>query len=169
VSFAKATLSGTLIADPEKRFTPNDHVVTTLTVSVENPGFSKAGPQEPFLLKVVCWRNLAEAVAERLCSGDCILVEGKLMLNSYQTQDGIQKKAFELEASTVEKLNGLPENLGPSASGGAMASNGVPQPAAAPQAARMPAPVAAAPASKPASGGGFFSSEDLLTENDIPF
>ncbi|HEY9745141.1 MAG TPA: single-stranded DNA-binding protein [Oculatellaceae cyanobacterium] len=167
MSFAKAVINGTLVADPEKRFTPNNHAVTSLTLSVENgAGFSKTGGNnDPFLVKVTCWRGVAEAVAEHLRKGDHVLVEGKLMMNSYQTQDGIQKKSFELEAASVEKLSGKPENL---VSPGGLASStpsemGVPTPV-------MPQPsetVAASPVGLPSSS--HFSSEELLTEDDIPF
>jgi single-strand DNA-binding protein len=159
VSFAKAVITGQLIADPEKRFTPNNHAVTNLTLSVENGGgFSKAG-NDPFVVKVTCWRGVAEAVAEHLRKGDHVLVEGKLMINSYQTQDGIQKKSFELEAISVEKLSGKPENL---IGTGGNSHNAYTD--------SMPAPAvsAAAPAAM-AQPGSHFSSEELLTEDDIPF
>lgn len=160
MSFAKAVITGTLVADPEKRFTPNNHAVTNLTLSVENGGgFSKTGNNDPFLVKVTCWRGVAEAVAEQLRKGDHVLVEGKLMMNSYQTQDGIQKKSFELEAASVEKLSGKPENL---------ISVGPPSPSAGykdpmPTPAAMPAPAGVAQQSS------HFSSEEMLTEDDIPF
>jgi single-strand DNA-binding protein len=162
VSFAKAVITGTLVADPEKRFTPNNHAVTNITVSVDNGGgFSKAGNNDPFLIRVTCWRGVAEAVSEQLRKGDHVLVEGKLMMNSYQTQDGIQKKSFELEAVTVEKLSGKPENListGAATSSGASYQGG----------SYMPPPAATSVGvSQPASS--HFSSEELLTEDDIPF
>lgn len=163
MSFAKAVITGTLVADPEKRFTPNNHAVTNITVSVENGGgFSKAGNNDPFLMRITCWRGVAEAVAEQLRKGDHVLVEGKLMMNSYQTQDGIQKKSFELEAVSVEKLTGKPENL---IGAGASASS-APTPASNSYA---PAP-ASAPVGMPQSTtSSHFSSEELLTEDDIPF
>jgi single-strand DNA-binding protein len=159
VSFAKAVITGHLIDDPEKRFTPNNHAVTNLTLSVENGGgFSKTG-NDPFIVKVTCWRGVAEAVAEHLRKGDYVLVEGKLMINSYQTQDGIQKKSFEVEAISVEKLSGKPENLvGTGNSNNAYANNSMPAPAVS----------AAAPAAM-AQPSSHFSSEELLTEDDIPF
>lgn len=167
MSFAKATLSGTLTSEPEKRFTPNNHAVTSFNISVDNPAMGNKGvASEPFLVKVTCWRNLAEAVTV-LQKGDSILVDGKLIMNSFQTQEGVQKKLFELEASTIDRLPGKPEPIMAAAgegqaSGGYEASARNAQPAydggqAAPQA--------------PLNGAssGHFSSEDLLTEDDIPF
>jgi single-strand DNA-binding protein len=160
VSFAKATLSGMLVSEPEKRFTPNNIAVTSFNIQVENPAIgAKAATNEPFLVKVTCWRNLAEAVTV-LQKGDSILVDGKLIMNSFQTQEGVQKKLFEVEASTVDKLPGKPEAIIPAMGegGGGSYDAGSPR-------TTQPAYSAA-----PASGSSnHFSSEDLLTEDDIPF
>lgn len=171
MSFAKATISGVITSEPEKRFTPNNHAVTSFNISVENSGGgNKPGGNEPFPVKVTCWRNLAEAAATQLLKGDHILVEGKLILNSFQTQEGVQKKLFEVEASTIDKLPGRPEAVlvtttggeGSSAAGGGFEAS-----------SRTTAPAyQASPSSSQGqnlSSSGHFSSEDLLTEDDIPF
>jgi len=173
VSFAKVVISGTLSSDPEKRFTPNNHAVTSFSLVVENPVTSnKAGAtNEPFTVKVTCWRNLAEAVVLQLHKGDDVLVEGKLILNSFQAQDGAQKKVFEIDANSIDKLQGRPEPIvaaagsgeGQSAPSGYDASARSSAPA---YEASYTAPQAAAPV---AGSNAHFSSEDLLTEDDIPF
>ena len=174
MTFAKATLNGTLVADPEKRFTSSNHAVTTLTLSVENAGgFTKSGNNTPFLIKVTCWRNVAEAAVEHLRKDDEVLVDGKLMMNSYQAQDGLQKKSFELEATSVEKLPGKPQGLligyggttlSSSGSSSGFSNNGHSQ--------TTSPPLAVAPSGSSSTllpPDNRFSSEDLLTEDDIPF
>jgi single-strand DNA-binding protein len=173
VSFAKVVISGTLSSEPEKRFTPNNHAVTSFYLVVENPvTSSKPGAaNEPFTVKVTCWRNLAEAVVTQLQKGDNVLVEGKLILNSFQGQDGVQKKVFEIDANSLDKLPGRPEPIivaagageGQSAPTGYDASARSSAPA---YEASYTAPQAAAPV---AGSTAHFSSEDLLTEDDIPF
>jgi len=175
VSFAKVVISGTLVSDPEKRFTPNNLAVTSFSLLVENPVTStKAGAvNEPFTVKVTCWRNLAEAVVTQINKGDHILVEGKLILNSFQGQDGVQKKVFEIDATSIDKLTGRPEPIivaGAASEGQSAPQNGgygASSRAAAPayEASYNP-PQAAAPV---AGSTAHFSSEDLLTEDDIPF
>jgi len=189
MSFAKIVVSGTLSSDPEKRFTPNNHAVTSFTLMVENqaaiPG--RPGPNnEPFPVRVTCWRGLAETVTTRLVKGEHVLVEGKLMLNSFQAQDGTQKKLFEIEAANIDKLPGLPETLpvmaeaaagngGYNANGGSYGQQA--QPAATSPSSSGPAPASNTYATPPSSAGrapaqgssSHFSSEDLLTEDDIPF
>jgi single-strand DNA-binding protein len=181
VSFAKVVISGTLTSEPEKRFTPNNHAVTNFNLSVENSsGFSRqAANNEPFTVKVTCWRNLAEASVEHLHKGEFVLVEGKLILNSFQGQDGVQKKFFEVEAVSIDKLPGPPVAIMPVVA--AEGASGVTQGSAAKggfeeagSRTSNPSYGASAPAQQETSvssggGGGHFSSEDLLTEDDIPF
>lgn len=162
MSFAKATLSGTVVSEPEKRFTPNNHAVTSFNISVENPAMgTKAVANEPFIVKVTCWRNLAEAVTV-LSKGDAILVDGKLIMNSFQTPEGVQKKLFELEASTIDRLPGQPEPITAVGGEGQSPSFNASSKSEAPAYSTAQAPGNNA-------GGGHFSSEDLLTEDDIPF
>jgi single-strand DNA-binding protein len=173
MSFAKVVLSGTVASEPEKRFTPNNHAVTSFYLSVENIGnTNRQGGNEPFSVKITCWRNLAEAVTTQLSKGDSILVEGKLLLNSFQTQEGVQKKLFEVEANTIDKLPGRPEPI--MVAQGA-SEEGSQQPA---QSGYNASARTATPAYDASYGGGapqgtsasgHFSSEDLLTEDDIPF
>lgn len=179
MSFAKVTLSGIVTSDPEKRFTPNNHAVTSFYLSVENPGnANRPGGNEPFSVKITCWRNLAEAVETQLHKDDAILVEGKLLINSFQTQDGVQKKLFEVEANTIDKLPGRPEPImvasGGGASGGEAQSGGGYSAGTRSSAPAYNASSYNAGGPEPAgtvapSAGGHFSSEDLLTEDDIPF
>lgn len=175
MSFAKVVISGTLTSDPEKRFTPNNNAVTSFTLAAENVGSpNRNGVGEPFFIRVTCWRNLAEAVTTQLHKGDHVLVEGKLMMNSFQAQDGTQKKLFEVEAATIDKLPGKPETIvvaGEGATGGVKGQQASGYEASSRSAA--PAYGASydnAPGAVPGmSAGGHFSSEDLLTEDDIPF
>jgi len=173
MSFAKIVLSGTVVSEPEKRFTPNNHAVTNFYLSIENPGRLNKGQEAEFQVKVNCWRNLAEAVEMQIHKGDIVLVEGKLTLNSYQTPEGVQKKSFEIDANTIDKIPGLIEpvlvaapasesmSTGFSRGGGNMAQGGT-YPQQQPSQNTPPASVGAAKYQQ-------FSSEDLLTEDDIPF
>jgi single-strand DNA-binding protein len=139
MSLAKAMLVGIIVSDVEKRFTPNNNTaVTSFQLSVQAPG--RMGPPDPsvtFTVQVSCWRQLAEVASEQLAKGDAVMVEGKLMLQSYQTPDGVAKKSYEVEAASVSKLSGLPIPLyiPPAGNGsGAPQSGGGMQPQSYPQA-----------------------------------
>lgn len=178
MSFAKVVISGVLTSDPEKRFTPNNNAVTSFKMAVENVGSpNRNGANEPFFIQVTCWRNLADAVTTQLQKGDHVLVEGKLMMNSFQAQDGTQKKLFEVEAATIDKLPGKPETIQVSSEGASSGGfNGQQQASGYEASSRSAAPAyessynnAPGPVPGMAPAGSHFSSEDLLTEDDIPF
>jgi single-strand DNA-binding protein len=173
VSFAKVVISGTVTSDPEKRFTPNNIAVTNFNLSVENvSGSNRQGANEPFTVQVTCWRNLAEAVTEQLHRGEHVLVEGKLILNNVQGPDGVQKKVFEVEAGAIERLPGRGEPIIPVASGAREGQSGAGGGFEASSRASVPAQSASyatPPQGANLSNSGHFSSEDLLTEDDIPF
>lgn len=197
MSLAKVILSGVVETDPEQRFTPQNAAVSTFTMWVPAP--AKQGQQAPqseqstpdgFVLKVTCWRQLAEVVTETLRKGDSVIVEGKLMTNSFQSPEGVAKKGFEIELHSVDKLSAPPQSIsappasqGTSQSGGSRGGNssygGGNNQSAPPMdygntggggnqqsSSYSQAPVGVATAT--ANSG--FSGEDLMnTEDDIPF
>jgi single-strand DNA-binding protein len=181
MTMARANLAGTIEFAPEKRFTPTNVAVTVFTVRVPSPPRvaknpqSAGAPQEDMLVRVNCWRNLADQVAT-LQKGQVVLLEGRLIINSFTTQDGQPRKQFELEANQVMLLPGLPQPI----EVGAVAS--------------APAPMAHSPQQAPLPGGGGYgggsaspaaantgapqtyavglsdlSAEEFMTEDDIPF
>lgn len=190
MSLAKVILSGTVVSDPERRFTPNQNVaVTTFNMSVQAPtrGMAGAAANEAFTVKVTCWRQLAEAVGENIRKGDEVLVEGKLMINSYTTPEGVAKKGYEIDLASIDKISGQLEPVLVAAAAGAEAgsrgggggydrgnsggSGGGYATAPANRASGQSAPQQQA---APAQGGGMFQNsgsltEDILTEDDIPF
>jgi single-strand DNA-binding protein len=179
LSLAKVVVSGTVASEPEKRFTSNQNVaVSTFNLSVRSlsrPQAGSNGPStEPFLVKVTCWRQLADAVTESLHKGDEVLVEGKLMVNSYQTPEGVAKKGYEIELASIDKLSGPAEPILVAAGSGkaenasyattSTSSNG---------GGYATSPKTSSPVAAASSGGNPSSSlsfsEEMLTEDDIPF
>ncbi len=183
MSLAKVVLSGLVDSDPEKRFTSNQNMAVT-TFNMWVPALPRQGQvsatagQDGFVVKVTCWRQLAEVVAETVRKGEAILVEGKLMVQSFQTPDGVAKKGFEIELNSLDKLSGLPQSISANqgGSGASASSNGSSQQPS--YSNTQPAQSQTTQAQQPAmasagnvSSGSSFSSEDFLTgtEDDIPF
>ncbi len=187
MSLAKVILSGVVESDPEQRFTPQNAAVSTFTLWVPAP--AKQGQQasdapDGFVLKVTCWRQLAEVVTETIRKGDAVIVEGKLMTNSFQSPEGVAKKGFEIELHSVDKLSAPPQSIsappasqgtsqsgagrGNSNSGGGGNQSAPPMEYGSTQqsSSYSQAPVGVATAT--ANSG--FSGDDLMnTEDDIPF
>ncbi|MEM0952134.1 MAG: single-stranded DNA-binding protein [Cyanobacteria bacterium P01_H01_bin.74] len=175
MSFSKIILSGQVVSAPEKRFTPNNVVVCNFNISVPLPSPSRTN-NDPFVVRITCWRNLAEAATTQLQQGDFIQVEGKLTVNSFQTQEGVQKKVCEVEAASLEKIPGEPVPVIQLGEGSSMMQSPKQSPSVTDatsqntgfmqqQSDRLPVASAVSTAASPSS----FSADDLLTEDDIPF
>lgn len=156
MSLSKIVITGRVIRDPEKRFTPNANVaVTEFAISVESPRRSE-GPPETNVVKVVTWRDLAERVAGEIKKGDVVAVDGRLQTNNYTTQDGQRRREVEIDAIAVENLRNT--------------VNAEPSVAAEGEDREVAGVGAAKESSKDSSKGG---SEDLdsifASEDEIPF
>ncbi len=181
MSLARATLTGVVASEPEKRFTPNNFAVTNFTLSV-SPSSSK---DSPFFVRVTCWRNLADVVAEQIHKGMEITVEGKLQVNQYEASGGLTKRIYEVDASNVfiGKLQPMLVGAEQGGNGGARRQQGFDNSQAAGYANPMGAapqqqapPYQSMPAGVPQGGGmgnapapDSFFQDELLTEDDIPF
>lgn len=107
MSLSKIVVSGKVIRNPEKRFTPNTNVaVTEFAIAVE-PGFRSEGTGESTPVKVLTWRDLAERCAQEIKKGDLVTVDGRLQINNYTTNDGQRRRDVEIEAGQVENLTTL--------------------------------------------------------------
>jgi single-strand DNA-binding protein len=106
-SLSKIVVSGRVVRAPEKRFTPNGNVpVTEFAIAVESPP-RQDGTVETQPVKVVCWRDLAERVANDVKKGDLVAVDGRLQINNFTTNDGQRRRDAEIDANAVENLSNL--------------------------------------------------------------
>jgi len=98
MSIARATVSGVVVKAPEKRFTQNDFAIAGFTINIDKSNET--------LLRVVSYGQLAEAISASVAQDDSVVVEGKLQVNTYKLPNGKDKKVYELNASSIEKING---------------------------------------------------------------
>jgi len=73
---------------------------------VESPP-RQDGAVETQPVKVVCWRDLAERVAQDVKKGDLVAVDGRLQINSFTNSDGQRRRDAEIDANSVENLTTL--------------------------------------------------------------
>lgn len=105
MSISKIVVSGRVVRQPEKRFTPNGNVpVTEFAIAVESPA-RPDGTVETQSVKVITWRDLAERCAQEIKKGDLVAVDGRLQINSYTSSEGQRRRDAEIEASNVENLS----------------------------------------------------------------
>jgi single-strand DNA-binding protein len=110
--YNKITLVGRLVADPEAKMTPSGVAVTQFRIAVDRPVSQEArqsGERTADFIDVVCWRQNAEYAAKYLTKGRLILVEGRLQIREYVTNDGQKRKAAEVVAND---LKGMPTGQG---------------------------------------------------------
>lgn len=98
-----ATMVGNLTDDPELRFTQGGAAVANFTVASNRRYTDRSGQQqeETTFMRVNCWRDMAENVAESLHKGDRAIVIGRIRVRSYEDQQGVTKWITEIEADEV--------------------------------------------------------------------
>jgi single-strand DNA-binding protein len=115
----RVVLIGHLTRDPELRYTDSGVAVANFTLAVDRPFTNQQGERETDFIRVVCWRKLAENVANNLSKGRLVGVDGRLQVRSYQGQDGSKRQASEVIADQVVFLDRKKE-AGPLAELGAL-------------------------------------------------
>lgn len=98
MTIAKAVVTGTIYRAPEKRFTSNDVAVSTFVMDI--------GEKEETLLRIISKRNALDNVVSNCNKGDKVLVEGRLQIAKAKMDDGSERNIFEIEAATIEKMDG---------------------------------------------------------------
>jgi single-strand DNA-binding protein len=97
-------LIGNITRDPELRFTPSGAAVANFGLAVNrrwrNQQTNEWEEQVSFF-DIVCWRELAENVAESLSKGSRIMVSGRLDQRSWETDQGEKRSKVEVVADEI--------------------------------------------------------------------
>ncbi len=102
----RVILIGRLTRDPELRYTPNGIAVTTFTLAVDRRYTNQQGDRETDFIRIVTWRQLAEACANYLKKGRLTAVEGSLQLRTYENNEGRRVAVAEVVAENVRFIGG---------------------------------------------------------------
>ena len=86
------------------RLTSNGIQVTTFSLAVDRPYANKEKRETDFI-DIVAWRQLGELCANYLHKGQLAAVEGRLEIQTYETQDGQKRKAAKVVAQNVQFLS----------------------------------------------------------------
>lgn len=103
----KILLIGNLGKDPEMRYTPQGHPVTTFSLAVSRSVPVKEGERkdETEWFNIITWDKLAENCNQYLSKGKKAFVEGRLRTRNWEGQDGQKRTSVEVIASTVMFLD----------------------------------------------------------------
>ena len=144
-SYNRVILVGNLTRDPEVRYTQSGKGVAKFTLAVNNP----RNKEETTYVDIVAWDRLGETCNSFLKKGSSALVEGRLVIRSYEDKEGVKRKATEVVIDNMQILTSRRDAEGGGGDfGGGNGSRG-----------------AAAPAA--ATGSDAFTDEGL--EDEIPF
>ena len=100
----KVTLLGRVGTEPEMQYTQGGTAFTKLRLATDR--YRKDAEDETDWHDVTCWAGLAEAVNSYVGKGQRIYVEGRLVQNSWEGDDGQRRHRTEVHASEVVFLDG---------------------------------------------------------------
>lgn len=98
------TLVGNVTRDPELRFTASGQANASFGLAVNRRWQNRQTnewEEAVSYFTVVCWRELAENVAESIHKGTRTIVTGRLDQRSWEAQDGQKKSVVEITADEV--------------------------------------------------------------------
>ena len=100
------TMSGNLTRKPDERVTATGRSLARFRLASTPRFLNKATGEwedrETFFLDVVCWKPaLIANVVSTLDKGSPVVVQGRLQSHTFETKDGEQRTAHELDASFV--------------------------------------------------------------------
>ncbi|MDD4735460.1 MAG: single-stranded DNA-binding protein [Kiritimatiellae bacterium] len=105
LSLNKVFLAGNLTRDPEVRFTPSGMAVADIGLAV-NESYKDTATNEwkekPVFVDVVVWGRQAQSVGEYLTKGSPVLIEGRLQLDQWETQQGEKRSKMRVNAQRVQ-------------------------------------------------------------------
>jgi single-strand DNA-binding protein len=107
-SYNRVILVGNLTRDPEIRYTQSGKGVTKFTLAVNNP----RNKEETTFVDIVAWDRLGETCNTYLKKGSNTLVEGRLVIRSYDDKDGNKRKATEVVIDNMQMLGSRSDRVG---------------------------------------------------------
>ena len=109
MSLAKAVVTGSVFRAPEKRFTQNNVPVSSFVLNI--------GEREEMLLRVIVRRASLNEVVDTISKDDRVLVEGRLQITTVKSDNGSERRIFEIDANTIEMMGaGAPVGVASSSS-----------------------------------------------------
>ncbi len=99
-------LIGRCVADPELQHTNGGNPFTRFRIAVNRPYKDKKGnwQEEVLFIDVVVWGEAADRAVTRLNKGSRVLVEGRLVQSSWETESGEKRSKIEVRADRVVSL-----------------------------------------------------------------
>lgn len=118
---------GRLVKDPEIRYSQSGTAVANFNIAISS-GYGEH--KQTDFIPVVAFKKLAEVIGNNLKKGSQVLVEGRMQVRSYETQEGQKRRITEVIVQNVEFLgskksdnDGSSSNVGPESFGSEVVPN----------------------------------------------
>ena len=96
MTLSKIVASGTIVSNPEKRFSQNNFPVLSFSMDLN--------PENETVVRVIRIGSAAEAIADKISKGDTVLVEGQPQIEVVKGENGKDKRIFVINASNIQKI-----------------------------------------------------------------
>ena len=125
-SFNRVILVGNLTRDPEIRYIPSGTAVCEIGLAVNDRVKNAAGEwvDQTTFVDVTLWSRTAEIASEYLSKGSPVLIEGRLKLDTWETNDGQKRSKLRV---VCEKMQMLGSRQGEGGGGGKSGSRPAPR------------------------------------------
>ena len=101
---SQITIIGNITRDPEMRFTPSGQGTCTFGVACNRRWMDRQTNEwreQTSFFDVVCWRDLADNVAESLTKGARVIVTGRIEQRTWEDNDGQRRSKVEIVADDI--------------------------------------------------------------------
>lgn len=122
-SYNRVILLGNLTRDPELRYLPSGTAVSEIGLAVNDRRKNANGEwvEETTFVDVTLWSRTAEVASEYLSKGSPVLIEGRLKLDSWETNDGQKRSKLKVVCERMQMLGGRGGGGGAPSEGGGRA------------------------------------------------
>ena len=98
-------VSGRMTRDPELKYTSGGKAYTTFTLAVQKT------KDEAEFIDCVAWEKTAETIAEYFRKGNRILINGKIVTSTYES-NGEKRKSVKVQAFSFEFIDSKNSGIG---------------------------------------------------------
>jgi single-strand DNA-binding protein len=107
-SYNRVILVGNTTRDIELRYTPSSMAVCDIGLAVNDrrKGANGEWVEETTFVDVTLWGRTAEIASEYLKKGSPVLIEGRLKLDTWETNDGQKRSKLKVVGEKMQLLGG---------------------------------------------------------------
>ncbi len=155
-SFNKVILLGNLTRDPETRVTQNGLTICKLGMAVSRVFSTREGErkEETSFVDIDAFGKQAEVITKYMRKGKPLMVEGRLKLDQWETDDGQKRNKLKVVLENFQFVGGRDDNSEGGGSSGYDESS---------------PPKRSAPESSGDQGGGGGGNSGDVLDDDVPF